>query len=146
MNKLEELQNDLNIIQSEIDVLKSNSNNGSKKHLFVNAPVMVKNRNADIWLLRFLKKNNECFSGGRTSFTTEYFSYWDEMRLPTVDEAPRDIWLSIDGTGCCPDDLTRVEILVELRGRGYSKALGNRFDWRLYIESPISRYMIIGEK
>ena len=111
-------------------------------NLFDGAPVMVRNYDAKHWDKRYWKEGKDTYCTGTTDWNAEVGTVeWDEIRLPDVDEAPRNVWLAAPGDGSIPEGIDDFYVFVwiklyELPHPDIYK--GHSVNWK-----KVERYMIL---
>jgi len=109
------------------------------QNIFKGAPVMVRD-GCNNWVLRsfysvvlsrfYTKECNDSRDIG-----------WEELRIPTIEESPRNTWIAHSGEDKCPEGLEKLIILIWCKDRDYPSTpiIGiDVLDW-----SKVARLMII---
>ena len=110
-------------------------------NLFNGAPVMVRNYGGG-WHERYWKENSNVYSAGTTNWSSENDPVeWVEIRLPTVEEAPRNTWLAAPGDGSKPEGIDDLLTLVWTKNSVIPATTINKGRDRAW--NVIERYMIL---
>ena len=121
--------------QPEIDPLAN---------LFKGAPVMVGLEDSDREYKGYYSGTGCTFKDCKTPWLTDVFEGWYSMRLPTIEESPRNVWLAHDGSDNCPKGAESLDIMVWNKDEKYPVeciAQGENWNWKI-----VDRFMIIDKR
>lgn len=117
------------------------------KNLFKGAPVIVGD-NDQRDLRRYFIKHKNCFYSGETEWSKSGKAYntWTNIRLPTIEESPRNVWLAAPADEKCPEGAEELLVMVWRSGEEYPfpfrADLGKNWNWY----NGITKFMILDKE